>query len=64
MDHNKIQLSNIQKMFVFEQQSRIIDSLSKEDAINFAKCYLKLYLKQQETLSLLSLSNDKSESDL
>lgn len=55
MEHEKIELTNIQKMFVFEQQSRILDGASREQAIEIAKCYLKLYLKQQEVLNVIGL---------
>ena len=36
-----------------EQQSRLIDKLDRDQAINFAKSYFKLYLKQQEVVANL-----------
>ena len=55
MNHNEIELNNIQKMFLFEHQSRILENASREQAIEIAKCYLKLYLKQQEVLDIIGL---------
>lgn len=55
MNHQEIELNNIQKMFLFEQQSRVLEEASREEAIEIAKCYLKLYLKQQEVLSIIGL---------
>lgn len=53
IDPSSIELSDINKMLVYEQQSRIIDKLNREEAIEFAKAYFKLYLKQQEVVSSL-----------
>jgi hypothetical protein len=54
MNPEEIQLENISKMLVYEQQSRLIDKLDREEAINFAKSYFKLYLKQQEVVANLA----------
>lgn len=53
IDPSSIELSDINKMLVYEQQARIIDKLNREEAIEFAKAYFKLYLKQQEVVSSL-----------
>jgi hypothetical protein len=53
MNPDDIKLENINKMLVYEQQSRIIEQLDREEAIEFAKAYFKLYLKQQEVVSNL-----------
>jgi hypothetical protein len=53
MNPEKIELENISKMLVYEQQSRVIDKLDREQAINLAKSYFKLYLKQQEVVANL-----------
>jgi hypothetical protein len=51
MDPNKIQLDNINKLFEYERLSRDIDSIDDINTIkNFAKLYIKLYLKQQEVI--------------
>lgn len=53
MDPNDIKLDSVDKMFEYEMHSRIIDSSNLEDLKSFSKLYLKLYLKQQETISSL-----------
>jgi len=53
MDPDKIKLEKMNKLFEYEKLSRMIDDLSQDELKDFAKCYLKLYLKQQETLSFL-----------
>lgn len=58
MDPNNIQLENLSKSFEYFKVSSEIDSLSDiEDVKNVAKCYYKLYLKQQEVVSQLMSSN-------
>ena len=54
MNPSDIELSDINKMLVYEQQARDIDKLDREEAINCAKAYLKLYLKQQEVVADLT----------
>ena len=54
MDPNSITLDNINKMFEYEKLSRDIDSIDDIETLrNFAKSYIKLYLKQQEVVSKL-----------
>lgn len=54
MDPDKIVLEDINKMFEYEKLSRDIDSVSDiEELKNYAKSYIKLYLKQQEVVSKL-----------
>jgi hypothetical protein len=50
-------------MFQYESQARIIDQLDHDEAINAAKSYLKLYIKQQEVLQNLGLPEDLTDSD-
>jgi len=51
MDPNKIELDNINKLFEYEKLSRDIDSICDIETVrNFAKAYIKLYLKQQEVI--------------
>ena len=51
MNHEKLQLESVSKMFEFEKLSREIDSCSDiEQLKDICKCYVKLYFKQQETL--------------
>jgi len=54
MNPSDIELSDINKMLVYEQQARDIDKMDRDQAINFAKAYLKLYLKQQEVVADLA----------
>lgn len=54
MDPNSIVLEDINKLFEYEKISRDIDSIDDINIIkNFAKSYIKLYLKQQEIVSKL-----------
>lgn len=54
MDPDNIILENMNKMFEYEKMSRDIDSIEDIEIVkNFAKSYIKLYLKQQEVVSKL-----------
>lgn len=58
MDPTKIDLENLNKNFEYHKSSLEIDSIDDiEELKNIAKCYCKLYLKQQEVLSSLPLSD-------
>lgn len=51
MNPNDIVLENVNKLFEYEKISRDIDSVCDVDLLrNFAKSYVKLYLKQQEVI--------------
>jgi putative heme degradation protein len=57
MNPDTIDLSNLTKSFEYVQFSNQIDSIDNiEDLRNLAKCYFKLYLKQQEIVSDWSVS--------
>jgi len=52
MDPDKITLENINKSFEYAKYASEIDKLDDIDEIKkVAKCYFKLYLKQQEVVS-------------
>ena len=52
MNPDQIQLENVNKMFEYEKLSRDIDSVDDIEVLkNYAKSYIKLYLKQQEVIS-------------
>lgn len=52
MNPDKIVLENISKMFEYEKLSRDIDSIDNLETLrDYAKSYIKLYLKQQEVVS-------------
>jgi len=55
MDPSEIELESINKMFEYEKLARTIDELTEDQAKNFAKAYIKLYLKQQEVITALNL---------
>lgn len=55
MDPNKIKLDKLSKEFEFHKVSTEIDSIECLDTLkNIAKSYFKLYLKQQEVLSVIN----------
>ena len=52
MDPNNIELSNLTKSFEYAKFSNQIDNIDNIDDIKIlAKCYFKLYLKQQEIVA-------------
>ena len=54
MDPNNIELQNLSKSFEYFKYESEINSIDDVDILrNIAKCYYKLYLKQQEVLSSL-----------
>jgi len=54
MNPEQIQLEDVNKLFEYEKLSRDIDSIGEIEVIkNYAKSYIKLYLKQQEVVSKL-----------
>ena len=56
MDPTSITLEDINKMFEYEKHARFIDNLSEGELKDFAKLYCKMYLHQQEVISMLSES--------
>lgn len=58
MDPDKIKLEKLSKSFEYFKVSSEIDNLENiEQVKNIAKCYYKLYLKQQEVVANLGVSN-------
>lgn len=58
MDPNKIELENLSKSFEYFKIASEIDSIEDIEQIkNIAKCYYKLYLKQQEVVLSLRISS-------
>jgi len=52
MDPNSIELESINKLFEYEKIARDIDSIDDIEIVkNFAKAYVRLYLKQQEIIA-------------
>lgn len=57
MNPDSIKLENLSKSFEYFKVSAEIDAIENiEDAKMIAKCYYKLYLKQQEVVSELLTS--------
>jgi len=56
-DSNDIKLESLEKIFEYEKICRTIDELSEEDAKVMAKCYCKLYYKQQELVSSFGMKS-------
>jgi hypothetical protein len=56
MKPSDIELSKVSKNFEYEKISREIDTVEDVKLLrDMVKCYLKLYLKQQETISVIGL---------
>lgn len=65
MDPNKIELDNLSKSFEYFKVSSEIDSIDDVTELkNIAKCYYKLYLKQQEVISSLGALNGGQKDNL
>ena len=58
MDPDTIELSNLSKQFAYTKLASEIDSCDdREELKNIAKSFCKLYYKQQETMSLIGLTD-------
>ena len=57
MDPDKIELENLSKSFEYFKVATEIHNIDNlDDVKNIAKCYYKLYLKQQEVVAQLITS--------
>ena len=55
MNPDNVSLENLTKIFEYEKISRELDSVENiEQLRTLCKCYIKLYMKQQEVLCNLS----------
>ena len=54
MDLEKITLETTSRQFTYEKMSRDLDGLTPDELRDICKCYMKLYLKQQEVLKTIS----------
>ena len=60
MDPDKVSLENLTKSFEYVRMANEIDNYTDIDEIkNIAKCFCKLYYKQQETLSAIGIQDAK-----
>lgn len=58
MDNEDLKLENISKLFEYEKISRELDTCTNIDLLrNICKCYVKLYMKQEEVMQSIGLSN-------
>jgi hypothetical protein len=58
MDPDELKLETISKLFEFEKISRELDTCTNIDLMrNLCKCYIKLYMKQEEAISSLMIDN-------
>ena len=58
MDPNDRELSNLSKCFAYQKLASEIDSCDDRDELrNIAKSFIKLYYKQQETMSVIGIPN-------
>lgn len=57
MNPDKLDLTTVAKMFEYEKISRELDTCTNIDLLrNICKCYVKLYMKQEEVISTLVIS--------
>lgn len=57
MNPDSIKLENLSKIFEYEKISREIDSCNDVEVLkNIAKCYVKLFFKQQETIANMAIN--------
>ena len=58
MDADKIEIESLSKNFEYFKVLSEIDNIHDIELVkNIAKCYFKLYLKQQEIVSSLGISS-------
>lgn len=61
MNPDDIKLETLEKVFEYEKLSRDVDKCSNlNDLKNIAKSFMKLYLKQQETVTFIIKRNGKT----
>jgi hypothetical protein len=56
MTPDELKLETLNKLFEYEKISRELDSCTNIDLLrNICKCYVKLYMKQEEVISSLNV---------
>ena len=54
MKHEDLTLETVSKMFEYEKIARELDTCTNIDYLrNICKCYVKLYMRQEEVISML-----------
>lgn len=65
MKSSDIDLTSTSRLFAFEKISREIESCNDISTLKeLLRCYVKLYLKQQETLSIIGPLNPEMKIDI
>ena len=63
LDPSSVELNTPSKLFAYEQISRDIEKCTDVKVLQDAlRCYVKLYFKQQETISLIGAPNINGDS--
>ena len=63
LDPSSVELSSPSKQFAYEQLSRDIEKCTDVKVLqNALRCYVKLYFKQQETISLIGAPSINGDS--
>ena len=63
LDPSSVELSSPSKQFAYEQMSRDIEKCTDVKVLQDAlRCYVKLYFKQQETISLIGAPDINGDS--
>ena len=63
LDPSSVELNTPSKLFAYEQMSRDIEKCTDVKVLQDAlRCYVKLYFKQQETISLIGAPNINGDS--
>ena len=63
LDPSSVEISTPSKQFAYEQLSRDIEKCDDIKVLKHAlRCYVKLYFKQQETISLIGLPGINGDS--
>tara|TARA_B100001939_G_C16808442_1_gene558859 strand:- start:503 stop:703 length:201 start_codon:yes stop_codon:yes gene_type:complete len=63
LDPSSVELSSPSKQFAYEQMSRDIEKCTDVKVLQDAlRCYVKLYFKQQETISLIGAPSINGDS--
>ena len=63
LDPSSVELNTPSKLFAYEQLSRDIQKCDDIKVLQDAlRCYVKLYFKQQETISLIGAPNINGDS--
>ena len=64
LDPSSVELKSPSKLFAYEKMSRDIEECTDVKVLQDAlRCYVKLYFKQQETMSIIGLPDQQTQFD-